>query len=129
MTYPSEDRFNNVKSTGMARAIEFVKLGLKELPRLHHEFLSNSHERHVKARQEALAIFARLDKEIDKIRFELEMPAAEFFIALRRPANYTPEEQEALTSLPGLLKLYGIDIFTLKPSAPKKRKRHPPFKV
>ncbi len=131
MAYSWETSFNNVKLTGMARVIELIKLGLKEIPRLHKEFLLKTNERYIVARREVLAIFDRLDREITQARLESGMSEGVFLIALRNPANYTPEEQEALTSLPALLKLYGIDIFNRRPtpSPTKKRKRNPPFKV
>lgn len=131
MTYEWEARLNNVTSTGMTRAIEMIKLALKELPRIQNEFQSNNPERHASARKEALAIFNKLNEEITKVRFESNLPNTEFFIALRNPSNYTAEEQVALNSLPALLKLYGIDIFAPQPKLtnPRNRKKNIRFKA
>lgn len=131
MDYPWVSSFNAVTSTGVARVVEMIKLGIKEIPRLHNELLSQNNERYIKARREILAIFFRLDEEILKARVELGMSDTEFNTALRQSENFTPEERDALKSLPHLLKLYGIDLFNLQPTPkkPKKRKRPPRFKV
>ncbi len=126
--YDWEHRLNHVASTGMARAIKMIKLALKEMPRLHTELLSRRHERHAPARKEARALFKKLDEEITKVRVASDLPSTEFFIALRNPAHYTPEEQDVLNSLPALLKLYGIDLFAPQ-SKPLKRNKHIRFKV
>lgn len=129
MDYPWVSSFNAVTSTGVGRVVEMIKLGIKEIPRLHNELLSNNNERYIKARREILAIFFRLDEEILKARAELGMSDTEFNTALRQSENFTPEERDTLKSLPHLLKLYGIDLFKPIPKGPKKRKRPPRFKV
>jgi len=129
MDYPWASSFNAVTSTGVARVVEMIKLGIQEIPRLHNELLSQNNERHIKARREILAIFFRLDEEILKARAEAGMSDTEFNVLLRKPENFTAEERDALKSLPHLLKLYGIDLFKPLPKEPKKRKRPPRFRV
>lgn len=133
MDYPWIAVFDRVTSTGVARIVEMIKLAIKEIPRLHNELLSNNNQRYIKARREILTIFYRLDEEILKARDEAGMSDIEFNKVLRQPENFTPEERDALKSLPSLLKLYGIDLFggpLKRPEAKKaKRKRPPRFKV
>lgn len=123
MTYEWEARLDNITLTGMDRAVEMVKQGVKEMPRLQNELNSNVMERHLNAKKEAIALLQRLDKELTQIKFESHLSSEEFFKTLRTHTNLTPEEKQALFTLPGLLKIYGIDLLGFKTKAPTSHKR------
>ncbi len=120
--------FDRLEEKGTARIITLFKMGLKEMPRLERAFLTHDKEEHKKAREEVLALFGRIDLEMNHAIEESELSPDDFAKEVKKSNNFTQEEWGQLARVPELIGKHHTELFAQRAyNTPKKRT--PFFKV
>ena len=118
--------FDRLEEKGPRRIVTLFKLGLKEMPRLEKAFLSSTE--HKSARVEVLALFSRINIEMNKAISESNLSPDDFIKEVKKATNFTPEEWSQLSRIPELLGKHHSELFSERAfNTPKKR--NPYFKV
>ncbi len=120
--------FDRVKEKGPQKIVLLLKMGLKEMPRLERSFFSPSDEEQKKAKEEVLALFSRIDLEMNHEVSDSKLSPEEFSKELKKTTNFTPEEWGQLSRVPELIGKHHSELFAQRAfKTPKKRS--PYFKV
>ncbi len=126
--YTWQSLFDRVEEEGPKRIVALFKVGLKEMPRLERAFLSPHPEEHTKAREEVLALFSRIDIEMNQAIADSKLDPEEFIQQVKKTSNFSPEEWGQLARVPELVGKHHTELFAQRAfHTPKKRS--PFFKV
>ena len=126
--YSWQVAFDRIEEAGPARIVRLFKLGLKEMPRLEQMFLGSNPDEHQKARDEIIALFRRIDLEMQKAIQESSLSEEAFTKEVKKNSNFTPEEWAQLARVPELIGHHHQELFTRKAYSGPTR-RNPFFKV
>lgn len=120
--------FDRMEEKGPQKIVLLFKIALKEMPRLERSFLSPNAEEQKKAREEVLAIFSRIDLEMNQEISDSKLSPDEFSKELKKTSNFTQEEWGQLSRVPELIGKHHSELFAQRAfKTPKKRS--PYFKV
>lgn len=126
--YAWQALIDHLEDQGPARVVKIFKVGLQEMPRLERAFLSSNPTEHQQARNEILALFHRVDIEMQKAMQNSELSQEDFIKEIKKHSNFTPEEWVQLSRIPELIGRHYNELFAKRAfNTPKKRS--PYFKV
>ncbi len=126
--YAWQQTFDRVPEKGPQKIIALFKLALKEMPRLERTFSSGLQQEHKAAREEVLALFSRIDQEMNREIADSSLSPDEFAIVVKKATNFTQEEWALLAKVPELIGKHHTELFAQRAfNTPKKR--GPYFKV
>lgn len=126
--YTWQTAFDHVQEKGPQKIVSLFKLGLKEMPRLERTFASPIVQEHKAARDEVLALFSRIDQEMNREIAESNLTPEEFSQAVKKATNFTQEEWGQLARVPELIGKHHTELFAQR-AFNTPRKRSPYFKV
>lgn len=126
--YTWQPAFDRVQEKGPQKIVSLFKLGLKEMPRLERTFASSIVQEHKAAREEVLALFSRIDQEMNREIAESKLSPEEFSQAVKKATNFTQEEWAQLARVPELIGKHHTELFAQR-AFNTPRKRSPYFKV
>ena len=120
--------FDRLEEKGSLRIVMLFKIGLKEMPRLEHLFLSSNKQEHKSASEEVRALFSRIDIEMNQAITDSKLSPEEFIKEVKKATNFTSEEWSQLSRVPELVGKHHGELFAKRAfNTPKKR--NPYFKV
>jgi len=126
--YSWKRAFDQIEEKGPQKIVALFRIGLKEMARLERSFLSPKEEERNKARDEVLALFGRIDIEMNQEISASKLSPDEFSKELKKTSNFTPEEWGQLSRVPELIGKHHSELFAQRAfNTPKKRS--PYFKV
>ncbi len=124
--YSWEKAFEHVEEEGPQRVVKFFKIALGEMARLEAQFASKAE--HDKARLETIALFQRVNLEMQQSIQASKLDPDDFIKEVKKHQNFSPEEWRLLSRVPELIGEHHKDLFA-RQAFKTPKKKSPYFKV